>query len=357
MHVTPKFSPSKNSFHLVLKSRVNEYFQQNNISATGNHQLFTKAVILFSSFLLIYVHLLFFTPAWWLAVIEAVLLGGLVASIGFNIMHDGAHGSFSSRQGVNRMAAFSLNILGGSDFMWNVKHNIIHHAYTNIDGVDDDLDARPFLRMASTQKKYFIHKFQHFYFWFIYCFLYLYWIFFSDFQKYFSKKIGDIPLKKMSARNHFDFWIFKVVFYCMFIVLPIIMLGFLPWLIGFLIFSMVAGFVLSIVFQLAHTVEHTHFPMPDEVSNKLEDEWAIHQLKTTANFATNSRVISWLLGGLNFQVEHHLFPKISHIHYPAISKIIKEVCKEYEVEYFEYRKMRQAVVSHIIFLKQMGRAA
>ena len=126
-------------------------------------------------------------------------------------------------------------------------------------------------------------------------------------------------------------------------------------MIGFLTFTLVAGFVLSIVFQLAHTVEHTHFPVPHEETGKLDDEWAIHQLKTTANFAPRNRFISWLVGGLNFQIEHHLFPKISHVHYTKIRKIIKQACAEYAVPYIEYARMRQAVVSHVSFLKQMGR--
>ena len=164
-----------------------------------------------------------------------------------------------------------------------------------------------------------------------------------------------MELKKMTMTDHVVFWGFKLFHAFLFIGLPIYMLGFTSWLIGFLIFTVVAGLVLSLVFQLAHTVEHTAFPMPDEVTGRLENEWAIHQIKTTANFATNNKVISWLVGGLNFQIEHHLFPKISHVHYPAISKIIREACREYGIEYIEYRKMRYAVASHVAFLKQMGR--
>jgi linoleoyl-CoA desaturase len=133
------------------------------------------------------------------------------------------------------------------------------------------------------------------------------------------------------------------------------MLGFTTWLIGYLVFGIVTGLVISIVFQLAHTVEHTHFPMPDEDTGRMEDEWAIHQLKTTANFAPRNKLISWYVGGLNFQVEHHLFPKISHVHYPQISRIIKQTCQEFGVPYIEYPKMRYAVASHIAFLKEMGR--
>jgi linoleoyl-CoA desaturase len=134
------------------------------------------------------------------------------------------------------------------------------------------------------------------------------------------------------------------------------MVGFTPWIIGFLSMGLVAGFVLSIVFQLAHTVEHTHFPLPDSDTGKMENDWAIHQVKTTANFATRNKLVSWLVGGLNFQIEHHLFPKISHIHYPAISKIVQQVCKEYGIGYIEYPKTRYAIASHVSFLRQMGRA-
>lgn len=354
---TPKFSTVKDSFHTVLKNKVSEYFQETGKSSTGNFSLFLKASILLLGLIATYIHLIFFTPNLViLSIVECALLGGFVASIGFNIMHDGAHGSFSRHTAVNKMAAVTLNILGGNDFMWNVKHNVIHHAYTNIDGVDDDLDARPLLRMASTQKAYKLHRFQHLYFWFVYSLLYLYWIFASDYRKYFRRKVGDMPLKKMFFEDHFNFWFYKIIYYTIFVVIPILELGFTSWLIGFVVFATMAGLILSVVFQLAHTVEHTHFPVPDATTNRLEDEWAVHQLKTTANFATKNRLISWLVGGLNFQIEHHLFPKISHIHYPAISKIIKRICAEYQIQYVEYPRMYHAVQSHIAYLKKMGKA-
>ena len=169
------------------------------------------------------------------------------------------------------------------------------------------------------------------------------------------QRIGPVPLQKMNWLNHLSFWGFKLIHALLFIALPIYLVGFMSWLIGFLVFAMFAGFVLSIVFQLAHTVEDTHFPLPNETSGKMEDEWAIHQLKTTANFATKNKLVSWFVGGLNFQIEHHLFPKISHVHYPAISKIIKQACIEYGITYIEYARVRSAVVSHIAHLRQMGK--
>jgi linoleoyl-CoA desaturase len=351
----PKFASVSGSFHTELKKRINDYFDKRGKSTTGNYKLYLKASILIIAFLSVYTHLLFFTPSAFWAIVQCLVLGGLTAAIGFNVMHDGAHGSFSKYKWLNKMAAVSVNVLGADNFMWRMKHNIIHHAYTNIEGVDDDIDARPFLRLCKEQKYYKMHKFQHWYFWMAYSLLYIWWIFFTDYKKYFMQRIGPVPLQKMNWLNHLSFWGFKLIHALLFIALPIYLVGFMSWLIGFLVFAMFAGFVLSIVFQLAHTVEDTHFPLPNETSGKMEDEWAIHQLKTTANFATKNKLVSWFVGGLNFQIEHHLFPKISHVHYPAISKIIKQACIEYGIRYIEYARVRSAVVSHIAHLRQMGK--
>ncbi|MFT4202951.1 MAG: acyl-CoA desaturase [Chitinophagaceae bacterium] len=352
-----KFAHPNPSFYVELKKRINEYFKTTGKETTGGVRLLVKACILLALLAATYITVVFFTPG--SAIVDLLLcafLGMLTAAVGFNVMHDGAHGSFSKFSIINKIASNAAEFVGASQFMWNMKHNVIHHAYTNIDGIDDDIDAEPFLRMAPTQKKYAFQRFQHYYFWVFYALLHFFWTFFSDFIKYFSGKIGDIPLKKMAVKDHVMFWTFKVAYFCLFVVIPIVRLGWFDWLMGFLTFTLTAGFILSIVFQLAHTVKHTHFPVPQKPMNSLEDEWAVHQLKSTANFAVNNRLISWYVGGLNFQVEHHLFPRISHIHYPAINKIIKQACKEYDVTYIEYDKMYQAVSSHIGFLKQMAKA-
>ena len=355
--VTPKFVNVQGStFHQELKRRVNNYFVENKKPLTGNFSLYFKAVLFWTCYIALYVHVVFYTPASWLAILECLVMGGLTAGIGFNVMHDGGHGSFSPSKTWNKIAAFSANALGASAIMWNNKHNIVHHTYTNIDGVDDDIEIKPLLRMCPTQKKYKIHRFQHIYVWVLYTLLLIVWLFISDYKKYFTQKVGDVPLKPMSAYDHFAFWAAKVGYAFMMIALPIYLLGFVSWMVGFLVLTLFAGFVLSIVFQLAHTVEETAFPVAAIESNKIENEWAIHQIETTANFATKNKLISWLVGGLNFQIEHHLFPKISHIHYPAISKIIKNTCEEFNVKYIEYKKMRHAIASHSIYLRKMGRA-
>ena len=353
--MTPKFPTVKPSFHTVLKQRVQQYFEESGRPHSGGLKILTKAIILVSLFFAIYTLLIVFNPPWYIGLPGCAILGLIISAIGFNVMHDGGHGSFSTNQKINVAAAYSLNILGGSAFMWNMKHNVIHHAYTNVHDVDDDLNAGFMLRLSEHQKKLGIHKVQHWYFWVLYSLLYVFWIFYSDYNKYFTGKIGDIPLKKMSVKDHIIFWASKLLNGAIFIAIPIIFCGWFNWLMGFITLTALSGFVLSIVFQLAHTVEHTHFPLPDGATGKMEDEWAVHQLKTTANFATRNKVISWFVGGLNFQVEHHLFPKISHIHYPAINRIVKQACAEYGVTYIEYRRMSTAVVSHVSYLKRLGR--
>lgn len=351
---TPKFNTPSVSLHSELKKRVNEYFKINNLSSNGNFGLYLKAALLVVSYIAIYIHLVFFTPVAWIALPECVLLGLITAGIGFNVMHDGAHGSFSRNSKVNLAAAFALDFLGASSFMWNTKHNVIHHAFTNIEGVDDDIEAGILLRMAPQQKRLAVHKYQYIYFWALYGLLYLTWVFYTDYKKYFTGKVGGVPLKKLKLKDHFIFWFFKAFHLFMFVLLPIYMVGFLPWLAGFLFYTVSSGIILSLVFQLAHVIEETSFPDAIQPANRMEDEWALHQLKTTANFATRNKFITWWVGGLNFQIEHHLFPRISHIHYPVISKIIRQTCLELKMPYIEHATMRRAIVSHVSHLRQMG---
>ena len=350
----PRFPTDTNSLHADLRNRVNAYFKDKNIAQTGNTALYIKAFILTGLFALIYTSLLVFQPVWYIALPLCILMGCLMAAVGFNVMHDGSHGSFSTSKWQNKIAGYSISMLGASHFMWNIKHNMVHHSFTNVDGVDDDIEIGIMMRFAPTQKRYAFHRYQHIYFAVLYMFMYVFWIFYSDYVKYFTKKIGVMPIRDMTIKEHVMFWVVKIYHAVVFVALPIYIFGVGYWLVGFLLASFVGGFILSIVFQLAHTVEDTEFPVADFESNKLPDEFAAHQIKTTANFATDNKVISWLVGGLNFQVEHHLFPKISHIHYPQISKIVKAVCEEHGIEYIAYPTMGKAIKAHISFLKAMG---
>jgi linoleoyl-CoA desaturase len=348
------FNNSNNEFYTTLKIRVNEYFADNALSKNGNWRLYHKAIVLFIGLVGIYAALITstITGAW--AIVACLVLGLIMASIGFNVMHDACHGSYSHNEQVNSILGYSLNILGGNCFFWKQKHNIIHHTYTNVDGVDDDIEKSPVIRHCYTQKWVPAHKVQHLYLPFIYGITSIAWVFVMDFQKYFSQKIATTAIWKMNTQEHIIFWLSKLFFVIVYMVIPISVLGFMPWLAGFLAVHVAMGFTLAIVFQLAHVVEDTHF-VEAKTDLAIQDNWAKHQVLTTANFAANNAIVNWYVGGLNFQIEHHLFPKISHIHYPAISKIVKLTCQEYNIPYNEFTTMWGAVASHFKMMKAFGK--
>jgi len=349
------FNNKNKVFFNTLKAAVDQYFHDNKIKKTGNWRLYTKTIILIPLAILCYVGLLFLPLNIYAGVGISALLGIITASIGFNVMHDSCHGSFSTKNWLNdSLGLISMNALGGNAFFWKIKHNIIHHTYTNVDGVDDDLNNRPFMRECATQAWHPVHRWQHYYMFLLYGFTTLLWMFISDYTKYFTKKIYTTEVRTMNLKEHFIFWISKVLYILFYIAIPVYLLGWGPWAIGFVTMHLVLGFTLAIVFQLAHVVEDTGFEAASFEPKKIENEWAIHQVKTTANFAEKNKFVSWFVGGLNFQIEHHLFPRISHIHYPAISKIVRETCAQFEIQYNYYPTMRAAVASHYRMMKQLG---
>lgn len=352
------FTNSPQSIFSTLKSRVDHYFASTRLHPAGNRKLYIKSGLLVVAAISLYAVLVFFTPTPWIAWPLCVLLGVNISLIGFNVMHEGGHQSFSKHAWVNTLSSYFLNVLGGNSYYWKIKHNVNHHTYTNIEGMDSDIDVKPFMRLHEGQPRHIYHRFQHIYWVVLYGISYLAWIFYEDFQKYVSGKVSVNSVKKRIAiKEHFVFWITKITYILVYIVIPGLVVGWLPWLVGFLTITIVCGLVISIVFQLAHVVEGTTFHVPQADEGKSRHEWALHQLASTSNFGTSSRSLHWLLGGLNFQIEHHLFPRVSHIHYPAISAIVKEMCRDSGVVYHEHKSMMGAIWSHIMHLYKLGRPA
>jgi linoleoyl-CoA desaturase len=351
------FNNSNNQFFLSLKSSVDDYFVQHHIKKTGDWRLFIKTVVLLGSALGIYLSLMLLPMAALPAILLAAVMGFLFACIGFSVMHDANHGSYSPNQKLNDfLGLVASNGLGANAFFWKQKHNIIHHTYTNVDGIDDDIAKSPIIRQCETQKWVPAHQVQHLYLPFIYSLSSIFWIFFMDFTKYFSRKIYTTEAWKMSLKNHLVFWITKIYYATVFIAIPIMVWGWAGWLIGFFVANAAMGITLSFVFQLAHVVENTEFEhIPLDSTKHLETAWAEHQIKTTANFAMDNQVISWFVGGLNYQIEHHLFPRISHVHYPAISKIVQQKCAEFNLPYNQYPTMSAALASHFRVMRQLGK--
>jgi linoleoyl-CoA desaturase len=348
------FNNSNNQFFQSLKKSVDAYFRENGLKKTGNWRLYTKTLVLVPVAFGTYIALLAFSMPVLVSLVLCGILGLSLASIGFNIMHDACHGSYSTRKWVNNLLGLSLNVIGGNAFFWKQKHNILHHTYTNIEGADDDIAQSKILRQSPTQPWIPIHRYQHIYLTLAYALTLFMWVGVRDFKKYFTKKIHNTQLQPMDAKEHITFWASKVLYLVFYILIPILCVGPLAWLIGFVTMGIITGIVISYVFQLAHAVEGPEFDSVGMDHKMIETEWAVHQIKTTANFAPHNKIISWLVGGLNFQVEHHLFPRISHIHYPALSRIVKQHCTQFQLPYHCFPNMRMAIVSHVRTMKKLG---
>jgi linoleoyl-CoA desaturase len=334
------FDNRNNQFYQSLKLSVDEYFETNGIKRTGDWRLYIKTITLIGAAIAMYCSLMFFPVAPLLALVICALMGFTFASIGFSVMHDANHGSYSTKSWLNDLIGLSANALGASSFFWKQKHNIIHHTYTNVDGIDDDIAKSPIIRQCETQKWVPAHKVQHLYLVPVYALSSIFWLFFMDFTKYFTRKIYTTEAWKMTTKNHVIFWATKICYFVFYMIIPMIVWGFGPWLLGFFSLHVVMGLTLSLVFQLAHVVENTEFEnVALDETKHIETAWAEHQIKTSSNFSMNNPVISWFVGGLNFQIEHHLFPKVSHIHYPAISKIVMDKCAEFNLPYNNYKSV------------------
>lgn len=350
------YNNKKAVFFQALKADVEKYFQTTGKKKTGNWLLYSKTLVLVPLAIALYVSLLTVHLNVWAGIGVSALLGFVLAGIGFNIMHDANHGSYSTKKWVNDLLGLTLNALGSNAFIWRQKHNIIHHTYTNVDGMDDDIAKSPVIRQCSTQVWKPAHRVQHIYLWVAYALSSILWIFVTDFVKYGTKMIYTTELKKMDRSEHIIFWASKILYVVFYMALPIAIVGWGAWAVGYFTMNVALGLTLSVVFQLAHVVEETEFEYTSgEEDMVIENEWAIHQLKTTADFARGNKMISWFVGGLNYQVEHHLFPKISHVHYPAISKIVEQKCKEFNVDYHAMPTMWAAIGSHYRFMRSLGK--
>ncbi len=348
---------AQREFNTVLKSRVDNYFREKNISRHANGFMIFKTVFILTMVFGCLGLLYFASMPLWVTYMVWAILGFFTALVGLNIGHDAIHGSYSSNGKVNKFMSIFFNLIGANDYMWNITHNIVHHSYTNIEGHDEDLKLVPVVRLSPHQPKMAIQKYQHIYTFLLYGFATLFWVFIKDYKKFFSKKVGSHQVKKHPKIEYFKLFFFKFLHYTIYLILPIILMPF-AWywvVLGFVLMHFVEGLTLALIFALAHVVEGPDFPLPE--NGKLEDSWLVHQLKTTSNFARESKITSFICGGLNFQVEHHLFPRICHVHYPEIAKIVKQTAEEYGLPYLEYPTFISALASHYNFLKKMGRMA
>ena len=347
-----KFEGS-DAFFKTVKTRVEEYFKSTGRKPRDCWQMYLKTAIVFSWAIASYLLLVFATSHWWQAIPLAVSLGFAMAAIGFNIQHDGGHKAYSDKPWINKLMAMSLDLLGGSSYVWDHKHNTLHHTYANIHEHDDDIEVGFFGRLAPDQQWRRFHRLQHIYLWVLYGLLPVKWQLFDDFHSIARGSIGNYKFSRPKGWNLVVFLGGKLQFYFLAFGLPMLFHKWYLVLGLYLLACWVMGIMLSIVFQLAHVVEEAEFPLPND-HGKIETHWAVHQVQTTVDFARRNPVLCWFLGGLNFQIEHHLFPRICHIHYPRISKLVEETCREFGVQYHAHKSFFAGVASHFRWLRQMG---
>lgn len=351
----PRFKfQRERSFQQELQTRVEDRLAALGRSRYGASRLYIKTAVLFLWAGASYAGLLA-SNHWWQALPLAVSLGLALAALGFNVGHDGNHGAGSPSKGANRTLGAAFDLLGGSSYVWRFKHNVLHHSYPNVVGLDDDIDLGPLCRMSRHQEHLPFHRLQHLYMWLLYGLITPKWQLWDDFAAVARGRVGDSPFGRPRGADLALFVGGKLAFFGWAFVLPALFHSFWLVLLFYGIASFVQGVALSVVFQLAHSNDETESFVPDETGAAAGKEWAIHQVETTANFARHNRLLSWYTGGLNHQIEHHLFPRISHVHLPSISDVVEQVCRKHGVRYRAHPTMTGAIASHYRWLRDLGR--
>ncbi|HYG17400.1 MAG TPA: acyl-CoA desaturase [Ohtaekwangia sp.] len=354
-----KFANTRRDFSSTVNKRVNDYFKSNNINRHANAEMVIKTVFMFSLYFVPYALIIggVVTGGWSLLAM-VVIMGFGLAGIGLSVMHDANHGAYSRKNWVNTALGYSINVVGANAHNWKIQHNILHHTYTNVHDVDEDINPRGVLRLTPHTPWKYMHQYQFIYAWFLYGLMTLSWMVVNDFVRMFRYQRTGLTEKHKGnvGREWLIMAITKVVYFTYIIVIPIVFTSLAWWqvLIGVFIMQYIAGFLLAIIFQPAHVIDGTEYPEPDENDN-LENNWAIHQMLTTTNFGNNSRWFSWYVGGLNFQIEHHLFPHVCHVHYRKIAAIVKETAAEFGVPYKSAATFAGALAGHARLLRELGR--
>lgn len=361
MWVTPpgcnselKFS-HESKLMVQLRGRVREYFESNSLPRDGGWAMVRKSATIVGWAVTTYLLLLFWAQAWWQFALLSVSMGLSLSAVGFSIQHDGGHGAYSRHRWVSRLAAFALDLCGGSSYMWHHKHNVLHHTYPNVEGADDDISQAPWLRLSRADELRSFHRHQHWYSWALYGVIPPKWILVDDFVRMFTQRAAARRIPPPKGKTLATLLLGKVLAYSWLIVIPLAVHGpSLGLLAVYMTIAWVWGVTLATAFQLAHCTETAEFAPWPVTGEPLAYPWAEHQLATTVDFAQDSWLVTWFIGGLNYQIEHHLFPKVCHLHYPAISKIVREVCEEQGIEYRVHPSMLAALRAHIVYLKRVG---
>ena len=348
---------ASNAFRQDVEARVAAYFDGSGLQRRGCIRMLLKTVTIFAWLAASYLALVFLATTWWESLLLATSVALAMAGVGFCVMHDGNHGAYSPHGWLNKAAALSLNLMGGCSYFWHFKHNIAHHSFPNVTGADDDFNVGPAGRLSPLDPHKPFHRFQHIYIWGLYALLAIEWQTTGDFRTMMNPGVADTTYARPRGWEQVYFWVGKTFFYTCAFVVPLLHHGVLAVVGIYLYTGVVLGLTLATVFQLAHCVQEAEFPAPAPGTRKMDNDWFTHQVETTVDFARGNALLTWYLGGLNYQIEHHLFPKVCHLHYPAISPLVEAACRAHGVRHSSHPRMRDAVRSHIRFLKRLGSGA
>ena len=351
-----KEDATQETFSATLKKNVSNYFKDRKLAKTANTTMIVKTITMISLYLVPFVLLLILNPNGWIALGLTILMGIGIAGTGMGVMHDAVHGAYSKKKWVNQLLGGTLYLLGSNILNWKIQHNVLHHTYTNINDLDEDIDSKGPIRLHEDAPLKSIHRFQYIHAFFFYGLMTIVKTYndFPQLAKY--NKMGLTKGQNVNPTAEYLKMLFRKILYMVLIIgLPLYFTDFNWWqvAIGFFIMHWVAGFILAVIFQLAHVVEGAEQPIPSSDGN-IENEFAVHQLLTTSDFGRNNRFLTWFVGGLNFQVEHHLFPHICHVHYKNLSYIVEKTAKQFNLPYNSKPTFFAALNSHVKRLKVLG---
>lgn len=349
--------PKQKEFVDTIRRNVNNYFKEKGISTKGNALMYIKAFTMLGIYLAPFVLILTVSMPIWMVILLLIIMGIGEAGIGMSVMHDAAHGAFSTKKWVNGFFASTMFILGSNIFNWKVQHNMLHHTYTNIYGYDEDIESRAIVRLSEHAPIRKIHRYQFIYTFPLYGLMTLLKLVTELNQLIRFNKEGITKELNLNPKLEvLKLVIIKILYLAIILGLPLLFTDYLWWqvLIGFCILHLTAGAIMSTIFQMAHVVEGADQPLPDE-NGVIPNEWMVHELNTTSDFARNNLFLNWYVGGLNFQIEHHLFPTTCHIHYARIAPIIEKAANEYGIKYNLKTSFLAALGSHVRKLKELGR--
>jgi linoleoyl-CoA desaturase len=354
MAISIKYAHGRSDFYTTLRQRVDAYFEETGRAKNWNALMAIKSLFWAGSCVLLWSLILFGGFSALPTLGMAMLLGFCFAGVGFNIGHDAIHGAYTGNKRADSLLSWAFDLMGANSYTWSIAHNYLHHTYPNVPGVDGDIEPGPMIQLYPHEKRSWAHRFQHIYAFFLYSFTSLVWVFVKDFEQMMQPHPRT---DKPHPKEHWPRLIAgKVAHIGLLAVAPVVLLDFPLWQIavGFIAMHMVGGFTLALVFQLAHVVGLPEFIDADE-DGVIHDGWAEHQLRTTADFGGSNPLVTWVCGGLDYQTEHHLFPKICHIHYSKLAPIVKQTAEEFGLPYHENKTFTRACIEHGRALYRLGR--